>query len=80
MEEWKDGVRAGRKLDVYGQVKTDWGFGPYLEGRYGEWVGLMVKFRSGSALLGEEIERWGRGKGEDVVEEGGYRGIVPSVQ
>ena len=29
---------------------------------------LLVKFRSGSALLGEEIERWGRGKGEDVGE------------
>ena len=22
VEEWKDGVRAGRKLDVYGRVKT----------------------------------------------------------
>ena len=57
VEEWKDGVRAGRKLDVYGQVKTDWGFEPYLEGRYGEGERLMVRFRSGSALIGEEMER-----------------------
>ena len=73
VEEWKDGERSGRKLDVCGQVKTERGFEPYLEGRYGEGMRLMVKFRSGSALLGEEIERWGRGRtwGRRVVIGGG---------
>ena len=31
VEEWKIGVLAGKKLELYRNVKTEWGFERYLE-------------------------------------------------
>ena len=62
VEDWRIGVLAGRKLEVYRGVKTEWGFEKYLEGRYGKGEILLARFRSGSAGIGEEMARWERRK------------------
>lgn len=71
IEDWKDGVLRGKKLDVYREVKQEWGFEAYLEGRFGRGERLMARFRSGSVLLGEELARWDvRSTESDSDEEG----------
>ena len=63
IENWREGVRGGKKLGVYLRVKEAWGWEDYLN-RCGKGVVLMCRFRSGSA------GRYGGG-GEGVWEEDG---------
>jgi hypothetical protein len=70
VEVWRQGVRDGKKLRVYREVKREWGFERYLEGVCGEGEVLMVRFTSGSAVIGEETCRWLRGK-EESIDVGG---------
>jgi hypothetical protein len=70
IEDWRDGVQRGRKLDLYAKVKKEWGFEEYLEGIMGKGEILMTRFRSGSAAIGEETKRWGGG-GEGVWDDDG---------
>ena len=57
IDVWKDGVRAGKKLNTYCRVKKEWGMEEYLEGVMGKGESLLVRFRSGSAAVREELGR-----------------------
>ena len=58
LEDWKDTVRAGKKLDLFALLKREWGFEKYL-GESGKGIVMMSRFRSGSAGVGEELARYG---------------------
>ena len=60
VQEWKDGVRRGKKLDVYLRIKDMWGFEEYLEGLLGRGEVLLARFRVG-------VRQWGRRR-EDGLE------------
>ena len=57
LEDWKDAVRAGKKLDLFALLKREWGFEKYF-GASGKGI-VMTRFRSGSAGVGEELARYG---------------------
>jgi hypothetical protein len=61
IEGWRDGIRQGKKLQVYNKIKTEWGFENYLRNVSGKGEILMGRFRSGSAGIGEELARYGGG-------------------
>jgi hypothetical protein len=60
IEEWRDDVLRGRKLENYSNIKMAWGFERFLEGEHTKGAILMTRFRSGSPGLGEEMARWSR--------------------
>ena len=76
LEDWKDAVRAGRKLDLFALVKREWGFENYL-GESGKGIVLMSRFRSGSAGVGEELARYG---GSGVWNEDGTENNISGVR
>ena len=85
LERWEEGRVMGKKLDLYREVKRDWGFEEYLEGRYGKGEIVMARLRSGSGAVGEEMARWYVKEGEEAMWKGGLcktceNGIVESVR
>ena len=73
VEEWRNGVRAGKKLGPYVRVEEERGFEEYLEGVLGKGEVLLGRFRSGSAAVGEETGRWYGGRTGVWVEDGTER-------
>ena len=69
IEDWRDGVRSGKKLTLYYKLKTEWGFEEYLN-KASKGIVLMCRFRSGSAGVGAELARYGGG-GSGVWEDDG---------
>ena len=73
-EEWRDGVRAGKKLGTYLRLKEKWGFEEYFESVLGKGDVLLARFRSGWRRDGEVVWRVhrsvdGRREGEKEREE-----------
>src|SRR5690242_15749183 len=60
IDEWRDDVLRGRKLENYSNIKMAWGFESFLNGEHTKGAILMTRFRSGSPGLGEEMARWSR--------------------
>ena len=60
IDEWRDDVLRGKKLDNYSNIKREWGFERFLEGDHTKGAILMTRFRSGTSGLGEEMARWAR--------------------
>lgn len=74
-QKWEDEMRMGKKLDIYRELKVQWGVEPYMMGSYLKGEVLKAKMRSGSLAIGEETARWMRGVDEERRKTHCSRGI-----